>query len=322
MSTVARAWNNLMNDAPQQVSPTYDIAGISRYLDNFQRSISSITNQAPTNFAPQGQSSWMPVQYQDVNAQRVADDALQQNLGRMPLFGQMAQQATASDTQSRLGQLDQINPNWRAEQQQAGNVNMSWMQGEVGKDLQDQMQRNGAFNSLMSGGYGGGGNTRNAVARDFGVTGMQLQQQGQEQSMKWQQLMGSLLPQVTSAAGVMESQGFSPQQAVQTSLANAQQNLVASTANSSGMMQASQFNIDATQRGQQMASQERMDFNRIGAEAASRTADMGTTAIQNRYASELNAANIQFANQYRPWSMQAERYGNVMGQRQSYGYGI
>jgi pyruvate/2-oxoglutarate dehydrogenase complex dihydrolipoamide acyltransferase (E2) component len=310
-----------MNKAPQQATPMLDLAGITRYLDNFKRDLAGINEQPRTNFAPTGQSAWTPVDYQDVNAQRIAGDALNQNLARMPLFSQIAGQATAADTQARTTQLDTINPNWRAERDQASSVNQSWMTGEVGKDMQDQMQRSGAFNSLMSGGYGGD-NARKATARDFGLTGIQLQQQGQDSAMKWQQLMGSLLPQVTSAAAVMESQGFSPQQAVAASLTNAQQNLVAQTANSSGMQQASQFNIDASQRGQQLASQEKMAFNQIAAEGAGRIADMGTTAIQNQYASNQNRANVMFGNQYRPWAMTAERYGNLAGQRNSYGYGI
>lgn len=312
----------MMQNAPQQQAVGYDNAAISNYLSQLQGTAAQVTGQKPTDFTPVGQANWLGISAQSVNPLAEATASLDANLQNLGKYTQMASQMTAADTSAKLAQLDATNPNWRAERDQAAAINRSMMSGEVSKDVADKIQRDAAFQSLMTGGYGGAQNARAVTARDLGITGMQLQQQGQEASMKWQQMLASLLPQATSSASVAQTFGVTAKDVIQTALQNAQQNLTAQTANATGMLQAATSNIDTAMKAKELASRERQAYDTMKLQTASQIADLGTTAVGNRYAADLNASNIQYANQYRPWMMAATRFGNQMGQQGSYGYGI
>lgn len=316
-----KAWEDLMKSMPKQTMVPFDSQGIQRYLAQFQGQMDNIMRTDPTDFSPKGMSQWLGVNYGNVDATREAGKALQYNQANMPTFTRMAGQLTQADTAARMSQLDTINPQWRAERDQANAVNQSWMRGEVSKDVQDMLQRNRAFQGLMGGG-GSGANVRAATARDLGITSTDLQSRGQEGALKWQSMLGQLLPQVTSAAGVMESQGLSAKDTISTALTNAAQNLVAQTSNAAGMQQAAEFNINAGQKAAELASRERMGYDQMSMEGAARVAELGTSSILNRYNAELNASNTLFANMWRPFVMSAERLGNVQGQTSSRPYGI
>jgi hypothetical protein len=313
-------WDALMRNTPQQTIVPYDSAGVNRFIADFSRSVGQI-NDTPTNFSPSGQSSWMGVNYGNVDPTQAAQQAQSYNQANMGSYTRTASQLTEADTRARLNQFSEFNPSWRQEQDIASKTNISMMKGEVSKDVRDSIQRNSAYQSLMSGSYGGG-NARALNARDLGRTTLDLQTQGQENSLKWQNMMGQLLPQITSAAAVMENQGLSTKDVLTTQLTNAQQQLAAQTANAAGMQQASEFNINAGQRAAELSSREGQANNALRIEAAARLMEAGTGAITNRYAADTAASNTLFANMWRPFIMTAERLGNVQGQTSSRPYGL
>lgn len=319
-ATASSGFQSLMDQAPQQHATNYDSGAVSGFLANYLNQVKSLTPKA-TNF------NFSPVSWQGVNAERVdaakeSKKALDYNLSNMGVYTDMAARLTSADTTARLNQLDTINPGWRDERDQAGAVNESWMRGEVSKDVQDVIGRTAAFQSVMSGGYGNGSNTRALSARDLGMTSVDLQMKGQENSRQWQSLMGQLLPQVTSSAAVMESQGLSSKDAINTALQNASNKLAASTANSQGMLNASTSNSELSLKAQQLGSNERLGIAGLQNDAAKNYADWSTTNVQNKYQSDVNNSNVLFGNLNRPWQMQAQYLGQQSGQNQSYGYGI
>lgn len=113
--------------------------------------------------------------------------ALEQDL---PSFTKSAQQATAA----RLAEIERVMPGATAQRQQAGDIISSWMRGELPKDVQEQTMRSIAefggagFNPATAGRAGGFQVAQGMVPRQFGLQAQQLQQQGLNTSMSWQQL--------------------------------------------------------------------------------------------------------------------------------------
>lgn len=113
--------------------------------------------------------------------------ALEQDL---PSFTKSAQKATAA----RLAEIERVMPGATAQRKQASDVISSWMRGELPKDVQEQTMRNIAefggagFNPATAGRAGGFQMAQGMVPRQFGLQAQQLQQQGLNTSMSWQQL--------------------------------------------------------------------------------------------------------------------------------------
>lgn len=59
-----------------------------------------------------------------------------------------------------------------------------FIKGELPQDVVESIGRSAAFKSL-SGGFGGSGMARNLVARDLGLTSLQLMQQGVDAGSRW-----------------------------------------------------------------------------------------------------------------------------------------
>lgn len=73
----------------------------------------------------------------------------------------------------------------------SGNIN-SQIHGEIPKDVQDAIQTSAAAKSL-TGGFGGTGMAGNLVARDLGLTSLNLTQQGQSSAESWFSNMSRML---------------------------------------------------------------------------------------------------------------------------------
>lgn len=320
--TKIRNFDDLMAIMPKQAAPTYDLAGIQQSIANYSAELNKILSKNSTDFTPSGQSSWGNVQYQNVDPTKSAGDATAFNMNNLGYFNSMANSINQANLAARQNQLDVIDPGWREARDVANKTNMAWQRGEVGKDVSDKLARDNAFAAVMSGGYGGAQNARAATARDFGLTQMNLQQQGQDASAKWTGMLSALLPNLTTGADVMQFSGLSAKDVISTQLQNADRNLSAQTANSTGRQNAAQFNIDADFRAKQALAGESLDYARVAAQGLNSIAELSTSNITNKYAADLNYANTMYANQYRPWAMVAERVGTQIGQQNSWGYGI
>jgi len=110
-----------------------------------------------------------------------------------PTFEKLGRQATSA----RLAEIERVMPGATSQRQQAGDIISSFMRGELPKDVQEQTMRSIAefggagFNPATAGRAGGFQMAQGMVPRQFGLQSQQLQQQGLNTSMSWQQLADS-----------------------------------------------------------------------------------------------------------------------------------
>jgi hypothetical protein len=130
-------------------------------------------------------------QLPQLNLQAEAGKAIAGNLANLP----------AAET--LIGQTNQFNRDQITQMLQAtipgysniastasGNIE-SMLQGNIPKDVQDAIARADAA-SALTGGYAGTGASRNLVARDLGLTSLNLTQQGLSSAESWTKTMQSL----------------------------------------------------------------------------------------------------------------------------------
>lgn len=88
--------------------------------------------------------------------------------------------------------LEQSMPGFTSARNNALGTAEDYLAGQLPKDVQDQVQRNAAARAL-SGGYGGSPMHGNLVARDFGLTSLNLQDKG----LSWLQALRGISPAVS-----------------------------------------------------------------------------------------------------------------------------
>jgi hypothetical protein len=111
--------------------------------------------------------------------------AIQQNLGSLESATDLATKTTAAEQSQLEAQLRRAIPGYDQLISQAGKNIGANLRGEVSQDVASQLQRSSAGRAL-SGGYGAGsGVGRNLSARDFGLTSMQIQNQGLAQAQNF-----------------------------------------------------------------------------------------------------------------------------------------
>ena len=115
-----------------------------------------------------------------------------------PRAGAVAGQYTRSNTGNQLDAYNQMDPNFAGNRESLQGYYGGLMRGEVPQDVQDQLQRSAAVQSLQ-GGYGGSGMHRNLMARDLGLNSLQLMQQGAAGLQGQQQFTSAITPQAVQA---------------------------------------------------------------------------------------------------------------------------
>jgi len=111
--------------------------------------------------------------------------AIQQNIGSLESATELATKTTAAEQSQLEAQLRRAIPGYDQLISQAGKNIGANLRGEVSMDVQSQLQRSAAGRAL-GGGYGAGsGAGRNLAARDFGLTSMQIQNQGLAQAQNF-----------------------------------------------------------------------------------------------------------------------------------------
>jgi hypothetical protein len=143
--------------------------------------------------------------------------AIQQNIASLEPATELATKTTAAEQGILEAQLRRAIPGYDQLIQQAGKNIGSALRGEVSQDVASQLQRSSAGRAL-SGGYGAGsGAGRNLAARDFGLTSMQIQNQGLAQAQNFiqqQRTMGMAQPFSVSSMFITPNQriGFMQEQ--------------------------------------------------------------------------------------------------------------
>jgi hypothetical protein len=143
--------------------------------------------------------------------------AIQQNIAALQPATELAQKTTAAEQSVLEQQLRRAIPGYDQIIAQAGKNIGSRLRGEVDQDVQSQLQRSAAGRAL-GGGYGAeSGMGRALSARDFGLTSMQIQNQGLAQAQNFiqqQRTMGMAQPFSVSSMFITPNQriGFMQQQ--------------------------------------------------------------------------------------------------------------
>jgi len=135
--------------------------------------------------------------------------AIKQNLESLPAASDLAQKTTSADQNVLEQQLRRAIPGYDQLIAQAGSNIGASLRGEISPEISSQVQRSTAGRAL-SGGFGGAsGMGRSLTARDLGLTGMQIQNQGLQQAQSFiqqQRAYGMVQPFSTSSMFITPAQ--------------------------------------------------------------------------------------------------------------------
>jgi len=148
-------------------------------------------------------------EFKPINFAAEQKAAIKQNLESLPAASDIARKTTAADQSVLEEQLRRAIPGYDQLIAQAGSNIGASLRGEVSQDVSSQLQRSAAGRAL-GGGFGGGtGMGRNLSARDFGLTSMQIQNQGLQQAQSFiqqQRAYGMVQPFSTSSMFITPAQ--------------------------------------------------------------------------------------------------------------------
>ena len=123
--------------------------------------------------------------------------AIQQNIASLESATDLATKTTAAEQSQLEAQLRRAIPGYDQLIAQAGKTIGSRLRGEVDQDVQSQLQRAVAGRAVGGGFKESEGIRTNLLARDFGLTAMQIQNQGLAQAQSFiqqQRTMGMAQP--------------------------------------------------------------------------------------------------------------------------------
>jgi hypothetical protein len=135
--------------------------------------------------------------------------AIQQNIAALQPATELSQKTTAAEQSQLEAQLRRVIPGYDQLVQQAGANIGAALRGEISPEVSAQVQRSTAGRAL-SGGFGAGsGFGRALTARDLGLTGMQIQNQGLAQAQNFiqqQRTFGMVQPFSVSSMFITPAQ--------------------------------------------------------------------------------------------------------------------
>jgi hypothetical protein len=142
--------------------------------------------------------------------------AISENQGSLPALETLAGQTNTFNIDQMQKMLQSVIPGYKdLVSGVTGNI-QSMVGGKIPKDVQDAIQSSGAARSL-TGGFGGSGLSGNLVARDLGLTSLDLTGKGDSAAQSWI----SSMAQVNSPGMFnMSSMFVSPQQQFQDTMEN------------------------------------------------------------------------------------------------------
>lgn len=135
--------------------------------------------------------------------------AIQQNIASLEPATELARKTTAAEQSQLEAQLRRAIPGYDQLVSQAGQNIAASLRGEISPEVSAQVQRSTAGRAL-SGGFGAGsGFGRALTARDLGLTGMQIQNQGLAQAQNFiqqQRAFGMVQPFSVSSMFITPAQ--------------------------------------------------------------------------------------------------------------------
>jgi hypothetical protein len=145
--------------------------------------------------------------------------AIQQNIASLESATDLATKTTAAEQSQLEAQLRRAIPGYDQLIAQAGKVIGSRLRGEVDQDVQSQLQRSVAGKAVGGGFKNASGIRTNMLARDFGLTSMQIQNQGLAQAQNFiqqQRTFGMAQPFSVSSMFITPSQRIGSMQEQQS----------------------------------------------------------------------------------------------------------
>lgn len=122
--------------------------------------------------------------YQPVDASQEQLNAIEGNLAALPGASELARQ-TNTFNQAELDRLYEMAlPGYGSIRDSLGANYASLARGEIPQDVQDAIGRSGAARAL-GGGFGGTGMARNLIARDLGLTSLDLMGYATNATQRW-----------------------------------------------------------------------------------------------------------------------------------------
>jgi hypothetical protein len=149
--------------------------------------------------------------------------AIQQNIASLESATDLATKTTAAEQSQLEAQLRRAIPGYDQLIAQAGKTIGSRLRGEVDQDVQSQLQRAVAGRAVGGGFKDASGIRTNLLARDFGLTAMQIQNQGLAQAQSFiqqQRTMGMAQPFSVSSMFITPGQRIGAMQQQQTAQYN------------------------------------------------------------------------------------------------------
>jgi hypothetical protein len=149
--------------------------------------------------------------------------AIQQNIGSLESATELATKTTAAEQSQLEAQLRRAIPGYDQLIAQAGKTIGSRLRGEVDQDVQSQLQRAVAGRAVGGGFKESEGIRTNLLARDFGLTSMQIQNQGLAQAQNFiqqQRTFGMAQPFSISSMFITPGQRIGAMQQQQTAQYN------------------------------------------------------------------------------------------------------
>jgi hypothetical protein len=134
-----------------------------------------------------------PIVPESPDATNALSKAIDGNLRNMPKAQEMTTAVNDFNQNEVLNLLRRAIPDYDEITQTASSTIASQLRGEIPQGVQDQIQ-NSAAASALSGGFGGSGVHKNLVARDLGLTSLEMTNRALGSAQSWIQHQRQTLP--------------------------------------------------------------------------------------------------------------------------------
>lgn len=218
-------------------TPSYNINQANQDLGNFNSASAGLYNYTPT-----------PVSYTNVDPVKAAQSATNFDAANIGTYNNEASSINAADLTSRLASEAIINPQWQSQRDQASANDSALLQGQIPLDVQQQMARSNAYKTYQEGYSGNPSGRSGTLARDLGLTSLGLQQQGSNDAQNWLKTDNAIaLPTQVTGMDILNQQGLSSQQVINTDISNSQGQFNAANSNANRDLQSNDFNATGLQ---------------------------------------------------------------------------
>lgn len=154
--------------------------------------------------------------YLAVDTTQEQANAISGNARNLPAAQQLASQVNTFNYDQLQAMLGKSIPGFSQIQQQTSDIISSQLKGEIPKDVQDAIQNNAA-SKAVAGGYAGTGIHGNLVARDLGLTSLDLTNKAVDSAERWMSMTRqNFMPNQFDITGMM----ISPAQRIATETQN------------------------------------------------------------------------------------------------------